>query len=214
MKHYDRKYEFVYTNPRTLKKCNIDHVSTTDGTDVGVYQIKLRNAILDYQKTVFERLVRVEWLIRKFMYNDKSRRLFLSSGNIIDSAFGVFMRQYVGFDYNLFSRDDILRKVVTYIDDFFPGFNEIDPFDAHLKYPYQYVPFESLILVYQMEERMELLAEAEKEQMSILEFRDYVINYVYCLNEELGHDKYRMVVERKYPPYVKKNINYEPDSKS
>jgi len=200
-KNYKKKYEDVFTSERTLKKCDINEVSAS-GFSVIEYQLKLQEQIRNYQLDTFDHLVKIVWLFQKFTYKGKRRdNLSNKHGFHLDAAFGVFVKRYVGYDNKFFTRTNTLHKVVTYLNDFFPDFNISDPFESKYEYPYEYVSFECLYLVYQMQERLDLLEEAEKKRMSYIVFLDYIINYINCYNEEHG-DIYELKISMNNPPYI------------
>ena len=63
-----------------------------------------------------------------------------------------------------------------------------------------------LVLVYQMDERMDLLKKAEEGKMTYYEFLDFILNYTFCVNDEAGKTIYTFVkprVSNQFPPYVK-----------
>lgn len=209
MKHYPKQYEDVFGTERSLKKCDIDKVSI-EGLDWGVerYQMEMRNLMRDYQLMTFDRLVKLVWLVRKFRYDEMTVDLNKSNGQYIDSAFAIFMRHYVGIDWRLITRDFIFSKIISYFDDFFPDFDINNPFESKYEYPFKHVWFEHLVFVNQMDERMELLQQAEKKGMSYIDFLDYLTNYIESYKEEHG-PKYEFTFPGMTFWYIKRNPNYE-----
>jgi hypothetical protein len=107
----------------------------------------------------------------------------------------------------MFTTTFFFNKIITYFDDFFPDFDEHNPFEEpeYFKYPYEYVSTAHLVLVYQMDERMDLLKKAEEEKMTYYEFLDFVLNYTLCVNDDLGKTVYtfrKPKVTNQFPPYV------------
>ena len=201
MKNYEKRYEDVFTSERTLKKCEIGKV-TLSGLSVEEYQLKLRDQFRKYELDVFDGLVKLVWLLQKFSYNGMTRgRVAEAHNNYLDGAFGVFTRHFIGYDHRVITRDDMINKVITYFYDFFPDFDINDPFKSKYEYPYKYMNFGCLIMVYQMPERLDLLDHGEKLGMNHTRFNDYVINYISCYNEEHG-DTYRMNFPFTYVNYV------------
>jgi len=194
-KEYPKTYENVFTSERTQKRCDIDKVSVDfrkgSNRDIDVFQVDFRSEIKKLQIETFNHLVKIEWMYRRFMY-DGMRRKRYGNGHYIDRAFGIFMRNYVGFDSKLISDNKLYNIVIGYIDNFFSDFNIGNPFTEEFKYPYEYINFEHLVLVYKMSERMELLKVGEKRNMNYTVFLDYVINYIMSYNEEHG-EKYTLV---------------------
>lgn len=211
-KNYPKEYEDVFTDPRPLKKCNIDLVGCGKDMPTEAYQSLLSKTFREFELEMFKQLVRVEWLFRQFRYDGLRRQRFLASGRGIDGAFGVFMRHYVGYDNRLIRTSFVLNKVATYLDDFFPNFEDSDPFNEDLKYPYEYMNFECLVLVSKMPERLDLLRVGEDKKMGLTKFYDYVINYISCYNEEHGQ-KYIFDFNRRLPSHIRINKNYEQSEK-
>ncbi len=210
MKIYPKTYEDVFRSKRTSNRCDIDKVcvdSCAGYTDsVDVYSMDLHNEIKKLQIETFSQLVKIEWLYRRFRY-EGVRRKNRSNGHRIDRAFGIFMRNYVGYDPKLLSLNRAHRIVAEYLDDFFPDFNSGNPFEIKFEYPYKYMNFECLVLVYRMEERMELLKIGEDQQMRYVDFLDYIINYIMSYNEEYG-EKFTLSSSITIFRYVSL-INYE-----
>ena len=204
-KNYKREYEKVFTNEDAIKKkCDIDKVSVyNDVLPINEYQNLYKEAIADLRKGVFDPLVKATWLSRQFCYRGKRRTRTKGNGFMLDSAFGLYTRNYVNFDSRLLTRSVPFRSVATYFDDFFPNFSEGNPFKEEYVYPYKYMSLECLIVVYQMDERLDLLREGEKAKMPYTKFVDYVLNYISCFNEEHG-DTYLFTFSHVYLPYIKK----------
>jgi hypothetical protein len=213
MKEYPKKYEDVFSGERALKKCDINKVMSDDGLGGYEYAKTIRDAILNFQESIFDNLVKVVWLSRKFVYEGKPRLLKHCNGFWIDSAFAIFMRNYVGIDNRLIFRDDMFSKIETYFNDFFEDFEARNPFEEKMKFPYSHITLEYLIVVYQMEERLDLLKIADDRKIPYPKFLDYVVNYISNYNEEHGgeHSEYVFGLSKSYLPYVQviKNKKYE-----
>lgn len=181
---YEKKYEDVYTSDRCLKKCDITKVGTDVEWDTGEYIGILRSTIYDFQKNLFDYLVKATWLFKRFCYNGKNRDKLKNNGAYMDGAFGVFMRQHANIDQRIITHEWIYSIIVGYLDDFFPDFNVLNPFTDEYKYPYKYMKFECLSIVHRMPERLVLLQHGEEQCLNYLDFCDYVINYVKCYNDE------------------------------
>lgn len=212
MKQYKKTYEDVFSSDRATRKCNIDLVSTDhDDLEVDKYTILFRNEMNTLQRSSFKHLVKIVWLARRFKYNDKKYDVGKrTNGQGIAAAFGVFTRRYVGIDFRIVSQDSVLSVIMTYLDTLFPDFDTNSPFDNEYEYPFEHVWFEHMILVHQMDERMELLKHAEVNRMTYIDFSDYIINYVLSFNDENG-EKYKVILKNIYNiyTYVKKNKKYE-----
>lgn len=189
IKSYSRQYEKVFTDRQRIdKSCRMDKVSILDNTpSIDNYVKQLKDTISSYEKTLFDHLVKVAWLVYRFCYFGKRRRYLGKNGMILDRAFGLFMHNYVGYSSKfVFSYNGPHPRIVSYFYDFFPNFLDGNPFEQEHKYPYQYMNLECLCLVYQLDERLELLQQGEEKKMGYSEFKDHVLNYINCYNEEHG----------------------------
>jgi len=212
MENFPKEYEDVFSSEKTLRKCDLNLVSTGEH-DISQqnYVMMFSEAVKDYQKYLFDHLVKLIWLMRQFHYRGKRRSVDSLNGMHLDGAFGVFMRFHVGYDAKIITRNDVHNKIAGYFDDFFPDFDINNPFESKYEYPYDHVSFEFLWFVHAMPERLELLAEAEKKKMTYSVFLDYVINYISVYNERNG-DTYEHVYTKTCPQYIKYKKNE--DSKS
>jgi len=208
-KDYPRKYERVFIDKN--KKCKLERVSTyNDIPKSNIEYINLfRKTIKDLQDGYFDNLVKYNWLVRRFCYGGIRRKNFSRNGNFLDGAFGVFMRHFVGFENRFICTYGACGgKIISYFDDFFPNFDEGNPFKEEYKYPYKHITLEYLFVVYQMPERLKILRRAEEQKMLYPKFLDYVLNYILCYNEEHG-EKYIFVFSNWLMPYIKAKKNYE-----
>lgn len=202
MKNYQKKYENVFTSDRCLKKCDIEKVGTDIDWDAKEYVKIFKKELKSFQLDIFDHLVKTIWLMKRFCYDGKKRENLSRNGNYLDGAFGVFVRNHVDMESRLITRDEMYSKIRSYFDDFFPEFEVRNPFVDDFKYPYKYMTIECLVVVYQMEERLELLKYGEDHKMRYLDFIDYVLNYINCLNEDKGFEYYIWIFSRKCIPYV------------
>lgn len=204
-KKYSREYERVFTGDELiLKKCNVNDVTVfNDVLSIVDYQNKFKETVKDFYSNSFDNLIKMVWLSGKFCYRGFKRKTGVSNGTQNDRAFGVYTRHFIGYD-NRFVMGSLgpFCKVASYFEDFFPNFHEGNPFEEEYKYPYKHMTLECLVVVYKMPERLDLLAEGEKEKMSYTEFLDYVLNYINCYNAEHG-DKYIFAFSYVFMPYIK-----------
>jgi len=203
MKNYPKSFEDVFTSDRSINKCQMDKVSTDINLNGDDYRDLMRETYHAFYRDIFDNLVKVSWLSSRFCYDGKNRERKRYNGVYLDSAFGVFMRHHVGVESRLITRDHAFYHISSYFPDFFPDFHVLNPFEKKFEYPYKHITLEYLVYVYQMEERMELLAKAEEEKMRYTEFMDYIINYISSYNEELGEQYYEITLSHVYMPYVK-----------
>lgn len=183
MKQYPKCYENYYKSKRSLTKCNPDFIGNTIGLDNKEYFEKIKKEFFLYQKQLFDSLIKIYWLLGSYTYRGfpKESR---SNGFMLDRSYGVFMRNIIGFEHSLITRQRVNSIIYSYFKDFFPDFFAHNPFKEKMKFPYKYITLEYLLPIYQIDERIELLEYAEKNKISYAEFLDYCINYVNCFNDD------------------------------
>lgn len=206
MKNYKKEYENVFRNPRSLKKFKVEKVEILEGIDFDEYVTQLKDLFGDYQKSLFDNWVKLDWMLRKFSYEGKKKDKAGRVGWPTELAYSIFMRNIIGVD-NKFLRKgtSAYSQISSYFDDFFKDFDFNDPFLVEYEFPYKHINLNYLIFVYQMDERLELLEEAENRKMELAEFYDYIINYSSCLNNDIGEEKYHLSRTTNYLPYIIKN---------
>ena len=205
---YKSQYETIFTKKENFtKKCDIDKISPFNNvpSSTASYINEFKNEMKSFELDTFDHLVKIAWLIRRFCYNGERRKKRGANGYVLDTAYGLFVRNFVEYDTKfIFSNKTSLVKILTYMDDLFPNFDEGNPLKEKYKYPYETVTFGHMVLVYQMEDRMEFLDYVEKKKMKYVEFLDYIINHISCYNEELKKNKYEFIFSPRFMPYVKK----------
>ena len=203
MKKYRKTYEDVFTSERRLKYCKIDNVSNNIDISEKEYRKKMSDLFKDQQNKTFDFLVKYYWLSRRFCYDGKLRSKFSKNGYKLDRPYGIYLRHFVGVDSRLIvSR--LNGRVISYFDEFFPDLDAENPFKKKFRYPYKYMNFECLSLVYAMPERLELLKEGERKRLKYTEFIDYVYNYACSVNEERGEVVFGLIFSYKTNcPYVR-----------
>lgn len=206
MKMYPREYELVFSGDAiTRKKCDLNLVSTLDNipSSVDEYVSLFSDSARLFDRQLFDFIVKYKWLINRFKYKGKHRKKARNNGIQLDAAMGIFYRNHVGFDSRFyFGGLSPWSKLLTYLPDLFPDFDQLNPFETPLELPYKNNTLSHMLYVYQMDERLELLAESEKRGMSYAEFLDYVLNYSLCYNDEHG-DKYVFIFSAGFQPYIK-----------
>jgi Fe-S oxidoreductase len=183
---YPKQFESVYPQKYCNNACKIDKVTTDLGISTTDYANKIRELLKEYQQNSFDTLVKFYWLVRKFTYLGKTRYKRCANGMVLEHAFSAFFLNHVKISNRIITGDSVLSRISTYLDDIFPDFDAMDPFKDEMKYPYSYVNFDHLFLVYQMEDRMKFIKIAEERKMTYLEFLDYVANWVGSYNEKYG----------------------------
>jgi len=208
MKYYEKKYENVFTGKENFKRrCDIEKVSPLNNTplNTSLYIDEFKKEMKSFELDTFNHLVKIAWLMRRFCYNNKRRIKHGSNGQLLDSAYGLFIRNFIGYDTKfIFSNRSSLAKILTYVDDIFPNFDEGNPLEEVYEYPYKIVTLSHMVLVYQMEDRMELLDCAERKGLTYVEFLDYIINHINCHNDDVGKNEYEFIFSSCFMPYIKK----------
>jgi len=205
MKHHNKTFEDIYSidNDQVKNKLNFDKIDVGD-MSVEEYINLFKFFLKDFYSILFDQCVRLSWMRRNFSYYGKKTILPMQKNSmILNIAFVKLLRRHVGIDIQLITRSSFFTKLELYFDDFFPGFCEGNPFTNpdYYKFPFKNVTLDFLLAVWQLDDRMELLKEAEKQKMSYAVFVDYIINHVYSENEELGRRRYevRQNQDRNFP---------------
>lgn len=203
MKIYPKTFESVFSED-TRKKFDFSQVSTKD-IEINKYIKDFRGLLIDFSYNLFDFYVKVTWLKKKFCYQNKQISINGNTGGNVDYVFTRFLRRIIGRDIQFLTRDFLYTKVISYFKDFFPDFDDGNPFEntEFYKFPFKNITIEYLVVVYQMEDRIELLKYADEQKMTYATFLDFVINQIYSINEELGRDKYLFIITRRHQNYIK-----------
>lgn len=209
-KHYEERYEKFFEKDYTKNtslKMNIEDVSVykNDPLNTTMYIKEFKDEIRKFDRDILDHLVKIYWLARRFTYKGKRRVHRKGNGRILDSVYATFMRNTLGYDLKFISVNrGSINKIVTYLDDLFPNFDEGNPFKEKYEFPYKNITLCHMVVVYQMSDRLEILKYADEQNMTYGRFMDYIINYVNCHNEELGKNEYEFIFSDKFMHYVKK----------
>lgn len=145
------------------------------------------------EHSLFDMLMRMEWLDRNFEYNGKVvKELGQKHGSLFDYAAAAFWRKHYNYT-PMFWRFGYFLVLRSYADDFFPDFTNRDPEDG-FPYPFEYMNLECLLFVHKMEGRIDLLRQGEKHKMNYSEFRDYVL---------AAQSKFYTLTGRRHRPHYK-----------
>lgn len=194
MKFHQKQYEDVYSTDHKSNtvKLNLDQVAAYQmGLDE--YVPLFKNYLKDFYIQLFDGCVKLAWLRRKFVYYGyRTKYPIPKNSPRFNVAFVKFLRRNIGLDLQIVTKSKFFSKIETYFSDFFPDFDEGDPFKNpdYYKFPFKNISIDSLIVVWQLDDRMELLRLAEEQKMSYAKFVDYVINHISCENDELGEKRY------------------------
>lgn len=214
MKKYEKVYEEVYTSKRITSKLDITRASNDLGLTMVEFAQALREAWMEMSISLYESSLKMEWLARQFKYKVKISgreryRRKRTTGSDAPHQWGVFTKNYAGVDVAPLRISFVNHAIVKYVDELLPQFSKKNPYKdtEYFKYPFEFITVDYMVLVYQMECRMDLLRIAEEEKMSFAEFIDYVINHVGCHNEEIGKDQYVLIsANGKAPLYFKNTM--------
>ena len=210
MHHHPKTYEDVFSSEPLSSKNRIKLESISiENMETDEYMSLFKTFLSEFYSDLFSQCIKLSWLRRKFTYAGKKAKIpmYASSRSFV-GKFTKFIRRFLGHDIQIITKGYFFSKLETYyFNTLFPGFEEGNPFTnpEYYKFPYQNISLEYLILVYQLDDRFELLKEADKQKMSYAVFLDYVINHLFTENEILGRDRYTLKqnTPRQSPMYFK-----------
>ena len=203
MQEFPKTYEDVLTSKRVTKNCDLDNVGFNGEISKTEYLNTFKKTVKEYQIIMFDQWVKIYWLMVNFSYKDIVKKTMLRTNRYNDAVFSIFCRNYINFNQRLLTNNIYFNKIATYFSDFFPDYINGNPFNEVYEYPFEFMTFDCLLLVYQIPDRLELLKLGEERKMSYPEFTDYIYNHVLCLNEELGTKDYSIISTSNTPPYIK-----------
>lgn len=189
--YYTKKYEDVCSFEKWQKRLlRLGVTKGSFGDFVGMVKTFYRKTFLD----IFDAIVKEVWLEQQITYKGLRRVKRAGNGIDQDASFGQFTKIAVGMYHRVLTANFCFTPVATYLVDFFPNFLIDNPFKnpEKYKYPYEHVTIDFLAFVYQMENRLELLDEAEERKLSYAEFVNWVTNWAFCYNEEVKDDVYSL----------------------
>ena len=196
MKAHNKTHENVFSTDHAASKCKLNLQQITVGDmEIDDYT-KLFQGFLDkFYDQLFLFCAQLSWMRRRFVYYGIKTVLPMHKNPLIlNIAFVKFLRRNVGKDIMLVTRSLFFTKLEMYFDDLIPGFMDGNPFEnpEYYSFPYKNISLDYLMVVHQLDERLELLKKADDDKMSYAVFVDYCINHVLSCNEELGRDRYQM----------------------
>ena len=212
MQHHNKTYENVFSEdvPNSSARLQVDNISVV-GMELNKYRTLSHNFFTSMYSDLFSNCVKLSWLRRRFVfYGSKTIIPMNRNSRVLTNAFTKFLRRNIGNDIQVITKSRYFTKLeMYYFDKFFPSFEEEDPFinPELYKFPYKNISMEFLLVVYQLEERFELLEEADKRNMSYAVFLDYILNHILTENEIMGYNRYELTQgrDRKSPYYVRDN---------
>jgi hypothetical protein len=192
-KNYEQQYKSFYGVERAHFNLKNFSLYQNNPDNLDEYAIMLRNTATEMERVIFVHVIKLFWLLGRLKYAG-NRRTIRRNGRAFDMAFSYYLRKYVGIEPKIFfGKANAFNKILTYVEDFFPNFDECNPFVEKLEYPFTYMSFGCLTLVHKMDERLDLLNYGENKAMNYGTFIDYVVNYINCYNDEHGK-KYAILV--------------------
>jgi len=211
-KNYPKTYENVFSEdvPNSKSRLQVNNISAL-GMELNEYRSLAHNFITEMYSDIFLQCVKLSWLRRKFVfYGSKTIVPMQKNSRVLANAFTKFLRRNIGNDIQLITKGKYFNRLdVYYFDQLFPGFEDENPFENpdFYKFPYKNISMEFLLVVFQLEDRFELLEEADKREMSYAVFLDYILNHTLTENELLGYNRYELTQnsDRKSPYYIKDN---------
>lgn len=212
MNHHNKTYENVFSEdiPNSKSRLQVDNISAV-GMELNQYRSLTHNFLRDMYSDLFLNCVKLSWLRRKFVFcGAKTVIPIQKNSRVLANAFTKFLRRNIGNDIQMVTKSRFFNKLeLYYFDQLFPEFEDEDPFTnpSYFAFPYKNISMEFLFVVYQLEDRFELLEEADKRNMSFAVFLDYVLNHTLSENEELGYNRYELTQwsDRRSPYYFKDN---------
>jgi hypothetical protein len=117
------------------------------------------------------------------------------------------MKMGVGISHRILTAGFCFNPVASYLIDFFPDFllNDPEKNPEMFLYPYKHITIDFLVFVYQMENRLYLLNEAEKKRMLYGEFANWVVNRTFQDNDTMEREKYSLVGGHLNWPFIRDN---------
>lgn len=202
LKFYPRAYEDLCS----IKKWTMARkfVGAVDGS-LDELIVKFRGFYKEADHSIFDIVVKEVWLEHQLTFKGARRTRRRSNGFFMDSAFGSFTKVGVGVTQRVITSFACFPRVASYLIDFFPEFLFDDPFKNPEKYqfPYKNISLGHMVFVYQMDNRLELLEEAEEKSMSYAEFVNWAYNWALCYSRDVEIDKYVMTGGHLFWPYIK-----------
>jgi len=204
LKIYPKVYEDI-CDLKKLKRARA-HLGCAKGS-LDELILRFKTFYKEAHPLYFGLIVKEIWLSQQLTYNNLQKATIYDRGFRVEQAYSYFRKMIVGVSQRVFTNNFSFAPVATYFIDLFPEFSFHDPFESPEKYeyPYKHVTLDFLVFVYQMENRLEILEEAERRTMSYGDFTNWVTNWIFCHNDEIGRDKYNLAGGHYQWVYVKNN---------
>lgn len=209
LKIYPKRYESVFSEFKPRHGVDLKYVKIRDFDSNEAYAEFAKKEVRQMLEDIWLINIKLCWLFFKFTYKGKRRTKTHANSVISDTAFSVFQRQSLGLDSRFFTRSGEYHKVVDYYNSLYPEFDFHDPFKEpeYFKFPYKNITMDFLVTVYQMPERLEILAYADEKAMSYNEYLDFILNYIHSYNEEYDDTIFELSMFSNHVPYVSYKFN-------
>lgn len=175
--------------------------------------------IAGYEKNLWQFLMRTEWMDRQITWKGKTKMqypLHVSGGRPMQMNYGLADFYFTkGNHSRRFLYSEFNSALMSYADDVYPNFAELDGTTYEFPFPYTNMNLECLFFVHMLDVRMDLLAVGEKERLNYFKFIDLVLAYgsdLYYLGKQEMH--FYQSQWKNSPKYVKLyslEKNYEKD---
>lgn len=207
MKEYDKTFEDYFSAERSLQYCDPTKIEIGGFESLSEFTGFFKEFLFKTNAELWIMTVKLVWLFNKFTYRKKRRTKLHANGHIIDRAFSLYIRQYVGFDTRCITRSPFFYRFQSYFKDFFPEFNENNPFTNPELYqiPYKTLPPDLLAVVFMMPIRLELLEKLNTYGLPYNQAMDWLVNWVLSENESLGVEAYQFMLVPSTPVYIRFN---------
>ena len=203
------------THPKFYLRANEDLVDlniwnsnrerlSASGCTLEELTVAFRSFYREVYPLLFSHVVKQVWLEQQLMFNGKRRIFYRANGLTIDRAFGQYIKVAVGMSHKPITATAYFGPVSSYLPDFFPEFLWHNPFKSPEKYeyPYEHVSIDFLTFVHQVDNRLDLLAEAERKKMSYAEFTSWAYDQTVWINQESKRDKYALTIGHRGFTYI------------
>ncbi len=214
---YPKEYEDVYKTRDIFKRLKPSLLSNKIGWNNDKYIEIFRQTFREFEVNLFNNLVKIYWLLRNFDYRKTRKKGRRDTFKYLNSYWtgnreSIFLMEYLNTDRVSF-KGRTNYKIVSYFEELFPDFENRNPFKERMEYPFEFITLSYLVLVYQMDERMDLLNYAEDNKIGYSKFFNYVINYIYVANDRAKRKIFSVgFATHGYFPYIiveRKRRNFE-----
>ena len=197
-REHPKAWEDFLTNKEILSKVDYAKMEAV-GFDFIEYQKIFKRTLKTYSDVFWKFCLDYNWLMTRFKYQGHRMTKRSQTPGLLNLASAILMRNMIGIYPKFFLgfNRPMVRSVATYIDEFFPEFDEFSPLDYPEKYPFPYANLtcDFLVAAWEIDERIPLLEKANREKMTFAVFFDFLLNHCFSVNEEKGFQYYKFNLE-------------------